>query len=312
MKENIKSKELPLRKSAEEMLKKRSSKKSSSTSEIETIKLLHELEVHQIELELQAESITKNIALQNEEKGKRADELVIINNNLKNYIYDNEELKQFAYTASHQLQEPIRTISNYIQIFEEDYTDKLDDKAIKYLITIKDASSRMATLINSLLNFSRLGVGKTLTYVDIKQLIKNVISDLESLTTASKAIIEVGKMPKLTLYESEMRQLFQNLISNAIKFQKKDTQPKIQIRSEKLNDKWKFSVSDNGIGIDPVYFVRIFDIFQRLHTKEEYPGSGIGLSYCKKIVNLHKGEIWVESNIGKGTTFHFTMPDLTE
>jgi light-regulated signal transduction histidine kinase (bacteriophytochrome) len=126
----------------------------------------------------------------------------------------------------------------------------------------------------------------------------------------SKTTIEVGDMPVLNVCETEMRQVFQNLITNAIKFRKMDTEPKIQIRSEQIDEKWKFSVSDNGIGINSIHFERIFDIFQRLHTNDEYEGNGIGLANCKQIVELHKGQIGVESTLGQGTTFYFTLPNL--
>jgi light-regulated signal transduction histidine kinase (bacteriophytochrome) len=124
-------------------------------------------------------------------------------------------------------------------------------------------------------------------------------------------VIKVSEMPLMDAYETEIRQLFQNLILNAIKFRKKDIQPKIQIRSKKMIGKWKFSVSDNGIGIAPVHFEKIFDIFQRIHTNEkEYEGKGIGLANCKKIVQMHQGDIWVESKLGEGTTFYFTIPNI--
>ena len=225
-------------------------------------------------------------------------------------IIANKELEQFAYIASHDLQEPLRTVSNYMQVFEEDYLELLDDNARKYLHSVNNATKRMSILIKSLLDFSRLGRNTKLTYVDCKTLIDDVIADLDTMIKTSNAVIEVTEMPKLNVYETEIRQVFQNLITNAIKFQKKDTQPKIQISSEKINEKWKFSVSDNGIGIAPVHFERVFDIFQRLHTNEEYEGNGIGLANCKKIVQLHQGEIWVESNPVQGTIFYFTIPIL--
>ncbi|MBC8047198.1 MAG: PAS domain S-box protein [Fimbriimonadaceae bacterium] len=224
----------------------------------------------------------------------------------------NKELEQFAYIASHDLQEPLRTVANYMQVFEEDYPDVLDDNAKKYLHAVNNAISRMSVLIKSLLDFSRLGTNKKLSCVDCNKLIDDVIADLDTVIKTSRAVIKITDMPKLNLYEIEIRQVFQNLITNAIKFRKKDTRPKIEIRSEKVNEKWKFSVSDNGIGIEPIHFERIFDIFQRLHTNKEYEGSGIGLANCKKIIQMHQGDIWVESIPGEGTTFYFTIPNLTE
>jgi len=265
----------------------------------------------------------KELAFQNREKEKRADELFIANKELAfqneekekraaELLIANKELEQFTYIASHDLREPLRTVSNYMQVFEEDYIEQLDDNARKYLNAVNNATKRMSMLIKSLLDFSRLGRNVKLTFVDCKKLIDDVVADLETMIKTSKAVIEVTEMPRLNLHESDIRQVFQNLIANAIKFRKRGTQPKIKISSQKINEKWKFSVSDNGIGIDPSYFERIFNIFQRLHTDEqEYEGYGIGLANCKKIIQLHQGEIWVESNIGQGTTFYFTIPNLT-
>ena len=265
----------------------------------------------------------KELIFQNKEKEKRAAELIIAN---KELIFQNEEkekraveliianknLEQFAYIASHDLQEPLRTISNYMQVFEEDYLILLDDNAKKYLHAVKDASKRMSILIKSLLDFSRIGRNLNLIEVDCNHLIANVIADLKTIIKTSNAVIKVTEMPKLNLYEPEIRQLFQNLILNAIKFQKKDNQPKIQIRSERINEKWKFSVTDNGIGISPAHFKKIFDIFQRIQNNEDvYKGKGIGLSNCKKIVQMHHGEIWVESDLGNGATFYFTLANIT-
>ena len=223
----------------------------------------------------------------------------------------NKELQQFAYIASHDLQQPLRTVSNYMHIFEEDYIEQLDDNARKYLASVNKATRRMSNLINSLLDFTKLTHSKKLTYVDCNQLIADVIADLNMIIQDSNAIIEVSSMPHLNLYDIEIRQLFQNLILNAIKFHVNGNQPLIKIYSENMNSKWKFSVSDNGIGIDPAFFDRIFNIFQRLDSNSKYEGNGIGLANCKKIVQLHHGEIWVESIKGKGSIFHFTIPNIT-
>jgi len=222
----------------------------------------------------------------------------------------NKELEQFAYVASHDLQEPLRTVSNYMQIFEEDYLEKLDAPARKYIQSTKNATKRMSTLVKALLDFSRLGRDRRLAHVDCKKLINNVISDLQTMIKHSNAIVDVADMPSLNLYEIEIGQLFQNLISNALKFHKTASRPEVHIFSTKADGKWQFSVRDNGIGIAPAHFNRIFDIFQRLHTTAEYEGNGIGLANCKKIVELHQGEIWVESTLGKGATFNFTIPHL--
>jgi signal transduction histidine kinase len=270
-----------------------------------------------------AELIIANgeLVFQNEEKGKRAAELLIANVELifqntekekraAELTAANKELGQFAYIASHDLQEPLRTVSNYMQVFEEDFGAGMDDNARKYLRAVNNATNRMSTLVRSLLSFSRLGHNKKLVYVDCKKIVEDVIADLDTMIRNSHAVIEVAPLPQLNAYEIEIRQLFQNLIINAIKFQKKGTCPHIRIRSEKIVAGWEFAVRDNGIGIDPAHFERVFDIFQRLNNRE-YEGSGIGLANCKKIVHLHHGEIWVESSPGNGTTFRFTIPTLT-
>jgi PAS domain S-box-containing protein len=222
----------------------------------------------------------------------------------------NNELGQVVYIASHDLQEPLRTVSNYIGIFQREYGNVLDDNARKYITSINGAIKRMSGLITSLLDFSKLGYNKKLTRVDCGQLVEEIIADLGTIIKTSQAVVEVKSLPSLNVYEIEIRQLFQNLITNAIKFRKKDIPPEIQVSAEQVNDKWKFAVSDKGIGIDPAYFDKVFDIFQRLHAKHEYEGSGIGLANCKKIVQLHLGEIWVESTEGEGCTFYFTIANL--
>jgi PAS domain S-box-containing protein len=222
----------------------------------------------------------------------------------------NKELEQFAYVASHDLQEPLRTVSNYMQVFEEDYGDKLDSDAKKYINSIKHATGRMSMLIKALLEFSRLGRNKKLALIPCNKLVEDVLTDLQNIIKSTQARIEVSQLPVLNIFEIEMRQLFQNLISNAIKFCKKDQSPHIIIQCEEVNDNWLFSIRDNGIGISPIHFNRIFEIFQRLHTSDDYEGNGIGLANCKKIVELHHGEIWVESEVGRGSIFKFKLPSV--
>jgi light-regulated signal transduction histidine kinase (bacteriophytochrome) len=263
----------------------------------------------------------RELLFQNEEKEKRAAELIVAN---KELVFQNEEkekratellntnkvLEQFAYVASHDLQEPLRTVSNYMKVFEEDYLELMDANAIKYIHSINSATKRMSSLIKSLLDFSRLGRNTKLVFSDCKKIIDDVLADLDTVIKDSDAIIVVLEMPKLNVFEIEIGQVFQNLITNAIKFRSKDTQPKITISCERKKKGWKFSVTDNGIGIDPAYYDRIFEIFQRLETVEKYEGTGIGLANCKKIVQLHQGEIWVEPTPEQGTKFHFTITDL--
>lgn len=222
----------------------------------------------------------------------------------------NKELEHLTYIASHDIQEPIRTVANYIHVLKEDYKQKLDSTAVGYLNAIHRATKRMDMLAKALLDFSRLGNNKQRTEVNCYDLIHEVIDDLQDLIQHSGAVLMVGEMPTLNVYEMEFRQLFQNLISNAIKFRHKERPPVIIISAEPVPDKWRFCISDNGIGIDPVYHERIFFIFQRLHLKEVYEGNGIGLANCKKIVEAHEGDIWVESAEGQGSKFIFTISKL--
>ncbi|HZY79127.1 MAG TPA: PAS domain S-box protein [Cyclobacteriaceae bacterium] len=224
----------------------------------------------------------------------------------------NKELEQFAYLASHDLQEPLRTVSNYIYLLKEDYSDSLNEGAFEYLKSIEGATVRMSILVKALLDFSRLGRNKRLVSANLQDLVREVTEDMHTTIHSANAEITVMKMPTLFVYEAEVRQLFQNLISNAIKFQLPGKKPVIRIDAAQLTNKWKFTVTDNGIGIAPNHYARIFDIFQRLHTVDEYEGNGIGLANCKKIAELHNGEIWVESREGEGSSFNFTIADLRD
>ena len=236
---------------------------------------------------------------------KSQDELVTKNLELEQ---KNKELEQFAFIASHDLQEPLRTISSFVGLLQEQYKDKPDASTEQYLNFIMQASNRMRLLITNLLEYSQIGALKELRQVDTNQLLLEVLTDLGTAINESGVKISNATLPVLMGYETEIKQLFQNLISNAIKFRKKDVTPKIHISCQMENNQWKFSFADNGIGIEAKYHDKIFDIFQRLHNRKLYEGSGIGLSNCKKIVDLHKGKIEVKSNPGEGSTFNFTLP----
>jgi PAS domain S-box-containing protein len=222
----------------------------------------------------------------------------------------NKELEQFAYIASHDLQEPLKTVSNYIRALEEDYNDTLDDTARKYLRSIHKATDRMSSLIKTLLDFSQVGRDRKLVFADCGEIIEDVLSDLANTIKTTGAKVHVEHMPSLNVYVAEMGLLFQNLISNAIKFRKTSIEPEITISCLPIADVWQFTVTDNGIGIEPKYYDRIFQLFQRLHNSGDYEGHGIGLANCKKIVELHGGRIWVESVPGQGSIFHFTISNL--
>ena len=221
--------------------------------------------------------------------------------------HKNKELERFAYIASHDLQEPLRTISNYIQVIREDFENKLSEEVLHYLQTISRSTERMKALIIALLDFSRLGSKRELSNVDSKKLVVEVIDDLQRSIQLTNTKVEVGNLPTLRAYETELRQTFQNLISNAIKFRKHNVSPNIRISYKELDDYHQFSISDDGIGIASTDLERIFHIFQRLHSNKKYDGYGIGLANSRKIVELHGGMIWVESEVDKGSTFYFTI-----
>jgi hypothetical protein len=222
----------------------------------------------------------------------------------------NKELEQFAYVASHDLQEPLRTTSSFVELIRKQYYGKLDATANKYIDYIIQASDRMKTLIKDLLDYSRIGREKKFEPVDCNVILDEVLADLNKVIKENKAEIRTGPLPLVNGFATELKLLFQNLISNSIKFRKPDTRPVIEIASRQENGHWLFSFSDNGIGIDKQYQQRIFIIFQRLHNRSVYEGSGIGLAHCKKIVELHGGTIWVESKAGEGSTFYFTLGDM--
>jgi light-regulated signal transduction histidine kinase (bacteriophytochrome) len=224
----------------------------------------------------------------------------------------NQELEQFVYIASHDLREPLRTTSGFVDLLHNQYKEKLDARADKYLSYITQASARMKTLVEDLLDYSRVDSNKEIEPVDCNRMLQEVLSDLGTVISESKAAISADRLPVIKGYPTGIKQLFQNLITNGIKFRNKDTMPQIKIVSEINNDGWKFAFADNGIGIEKKNSEKIFAIFERLHTRKEYDGSGIGLAHCKKIVELHKGKIWLESEFGKGSTFYFTIPgDVT-
>ncbi|MBS1934863.1 MAG: PAS domain-containing protein, partial [Bacteroidetes bacterium] len=222
----------------------------------------------------------------------------------------NKELEQFAYVASHDLQEPLRTTTGFAELIRQKYLGKIDADADKYISYIIQSSDRMKTLIKDLLDYSRIGRETQAKKINCNELLCEVVADLDGLIKESHAEIDATELPTILGYPTEIKQLFQNLISNAIKFRQKDIAPRIKIAAEKNEQHWLFSFSDNGIGIEEKYLSRIFVIFQRLHTRTEYEGSGIGLANCKKIAELHNGRIWAESEPGKGSTFYCSIHEF--
>ncbi len=224
----------------------------------------------------------------------------------------NRELERFAYVASHDLQEPLRMISSFTQLLEKRYKNRLDKDADDFITFIVDGAKRMQNLINDLLIYSRVGRGdKPLKPINTSIVLKDVLNNLRDTIEDTKAKITHEKLPMVIANETEIVQLFQNLISNALKFHGEEP-PRIHVSVKEKKDEWIFSVQDNGIGIDSQYFDRIFIIFQRLHKKNEYGGTGIGLALCKKIVERLGGKIWVKSQVGKGSIFYFSIPKKKE
>ena len=221
----------------------------------------------------------------------------------------NAELEQFAYVASHDLQEPLRMVMSYMGLLERRYRDKLDEKAQQYIAFAVDGAERMKTLITDLLAYARTGSSaENFAYVDCSSLVTECLNNLKVAIRESRATVTVDSLPKVMGNASQLMQLFQNLIGNAIKYRSSEP-PRIHIGVESRENEFVFSVADNGIGIDPEYFDRIFLIFQRLHGKGEYSGSGIGLAICKKIVANHGGRLSVTSAPERGSTFYFTIPE---
>ncbi len=237
---------------------------------------------------------------------KKADE--ILKFKLEELARSNKELEQFAYVSSHDLQEPLWMITGYLQLLQRRYQGELDDRADKYIHFAVDGAFRMQNLINDILEFSRVTTStREPGPTKCEFILNQVLFNLKLFIKENKAIISHGSLPEVMIDSTQLVQIFQNLIINGIKFHS-EVSPKIHISAEKKDHEWIFSVQDNGIGIDLQYSEKIFEIFKRLHKKEEYPGTGIGLAICKKIVERCGGRIWVESELGKGSTFYFTLP----
>jgi signal transduction histidine kinase len=253
------------------------------------------------ELEDRVKSRTLELETANHELQVKSEELT----------RSNHELSQYAYVASHDLQEPLRTITNFVGLLEEKYADSTDEDTQTYIRFVVKAATTMKNLINHLLDFSRIGRNVTFTRVDTDKLLRELLEDMEESIRESGAKIVFPMLPVLTANAIEIKQLFQNLISNAIKFRKKDVPLVIEINAVEKYTEWLFSVKDNGIGMEEKNHDKIFIIFQRLHNTSQYPGTGIGLATCKKIVSLHGGKLWVESKPDAGSTFYFTLSKLT-
>ena len=237
---------------------------------------------------------------------------------LRSYSEDlarsNAELERFAYVASHDLQEPLRMVSSYTQLLSRRYKGKLGTDADEFIAYAVDGATRMQTLINDLLAYSRVGTKpKEFAPVDAEAVLQRVLHDMQGTLESREATVVHDPLPKVLVDQVQLGQLLQNLLGNATKFRRPEEPPRVELTVRRRSERfWRFSVRDNGIGIDPKYFERIFVIFQRLHTKQEYAGTGIGLAICKKIVERHGGQLWVESEPGRGANFFFTLPALEE
>jgi PAS domain S-box-containing protein len=244
---------------------------------------------------------------------KTEEQLLELNRELKEQTKElaasNAELEQFAFVASHDLQEPLRMVTSFLNQLEKKYGDKLDEKAKRYIWFATDGAKRMRQIILDLLNYSRIGrVDTNPEPVDLNQVMEAVIRDFRKTIEAKDAVIQWNDLPQIMADNSSIHSLMSNLIGNALKYQPENNQPKITVSSEKTEKYYKISVSDNGIGISPEYREKIFQIFQRLHSSDEYSGTGIGLAICRKIVETHDGTISVESKEGIGSTFTFEIP----
>jgi len=256
-----------------------------------------------------------NIALESEIAQRKQVEQELRESNAKlaaltqDLARSNLELEQFAYVASHDLQEPLRMVVGFVQLLEKRLADKLEGETREFMDFAVDGALRMQRLIQDILAYSRISSrGSELTLVDTGAALQDALNRLASRIEQTGAKIETPDLPKVVADPTQLTQLFQNLIGNAIKFSKKDL-PMVKVGAARDGDGWRFTVTDNGIGVAPEYRERIFGIFQRLHTREEYDGTGIGLAICKRIVQRHGGEIGVDSAPNGGSTFWFTIPD---
>jgi light-regulated signal transduction histidine kinase (bacteriophytochrome) len=271
-----------------------------------------ELDRHREHLEQLVEERTGELARANESLRAEIEERAEIQRQLNRTVAElersNTELEQFAYVASHDLQEPLRMVASYVQLLERRYADKLDDDAREFVAFAVDGATRMKRLINDMLTFSRVGTrARPFKPTDLNAVVDMVLANLKPTIEEQGATVNCEALPTVECDEMQLVQLLQNLVANGIKF-RGDDPPEVNIGVEVGDDEWVLTVRDNGIGIEPQYYKRIFVIFQRLHGKKEYTGTGIGLAVCKKIVERHGGRIWVESEPGKGAAFKFTLP----
>ena len=232
-----------------------------------------------------------------------ADTLEMLRQRNQELEASNRELKQFSYIASHDLQEPIRTVTSFATNIERDYAQLMDDTGRRSLQFILESCYRMQALIHGLLEFSRLGVEARPERVELESLVRGAEADLADAISSAAGTVHVGSLPTLTVYAVELRMLFQNLIANAIKFRRDEVPPIVWVAARREGDGWLITVADNGIGVPEKHREKVFLIFQRLHNRSEYEGTGIGLAHCRKVVDMHHGRIWVETSDAGGARF---------
>jgi two-component system, chemotaxis family, sensor kinase Cph1 len=249
-----------------------------------------------------------NVGLLREVTDRRQAELALVEKT-KELGRSNAELEQFAYVASHDLQEPLRMVSSYVQLFAKRYQGQVDAQADKYIKYAVEGAGRMQLLIGGLLEYSRVGRYETPpAIVGADLALDQAISNLRSALDEARAVMTRDPLPDVIADAAQLMQVFQNLLANAVKFRRPGVPPRIHVTAERVGDEWLFSVQDNGIGIARQHAERVFVIFQRLHTRAQYPGTGIGLSICKKVIERHGGRIWIDSEPAQGATFRFTLP----
>lgn len=252
------------------------------------------------------ETRASELAMVLEEKQKRVDELVVFNTELAR---SNCDLEQFAYVATHDLQEPLRAVTSCVQLLQKRYEGQLDARAEEFIAHAVDGARRMQTLINDLLTYSRISTRATpFAPTNCEVVLNEALANLAVAIQESGAVVSRGALPSIRGDATQLTQLFQNLVGNALKF-RGDRPCSIHVCAVLKEAAWEFSVADNGIGVDPQYFERVFLVFQRLQTQKNYHGTGVGLAICKRVVERHGGRIWVESIPGQGATFCFTIPE---
>ncbi len=269
-----------------------------------------DLAEHHLHTEALVEQRTAELRNVNESLKREIEQRELLSLDL---IRSNNDLEQFAYVASHDLKEPLRAVSGFVELLSRRLNGQLDAKSTEYIGYVLDGAMRMQSLINGLLEYSRISTRNSApASVGVGESLDRTMLNLRESIQEAGAVITHGEMPIVKMDALQLEQLFQNLIGNAIKFRANGVAPQITVTAERTADSWQFAVRDNGIGIDRQYSERVFIIFQRLHTRTEYPGTGIGLALCKKIVERNGGKIWVESKPGEGSAFFFTIPDKVE